>query len=33
MDPEFIKPLEDKGQAVTIREGDKREIQLNVIPR
>jgi hypothetical protein len=33
MDPEFMKPFEDKGQAVTIREGDKPEIQLNVIPR
>jgi hypothetical protein len=33
MDPEFIKPLEDKGRPVTIGEGDKREIQLNVIPR
>jgi hypothetical protein len=33
MDPDFIKPLEDKGRPVTIREGDKVEIQLNVIPR
>jgi protocatechuate 3,4-dioxygenase beta subunit len=33
MDPDFVKPVDDKGQAVTIREGDKREIQLNVIPR
>ena len=33
MDPEFVKPVEDKGLPVTIREGDKREIQLNAIPR
>src|ERR1017187_3029838 len=33
MDPEFVKPVEDKGKPVTIREGDKLEIQLNVIPR
>jgi hypothetical protein len=33
MDPEFMNPFEDKGQRVTIREGDKPEIQLNAIPR
>jgi protocatechuate 3,4-dioxygenase beta subunit len=33
MDPEFVKPVEDKGLPVTIREGDKPEIQLNAIPR
>ena len=33
MDPEFVKPVEDKGKPVTICEGDKLEIQLNVIPR
>jgi len=33
MDPDFIQPVEDKGQAVTIHEGDKLDIKLSAIPR
>jgi uncharacterized protein (DUF2141 family) len=32
MDPEFLKPFESKGLAVTIREGEKQEIQVTAIP-
>lgn len=32
MDSEFLKPIESKGQAVTIREGDKLDLQVTAIP-
>ena len=31
-DPEFLKPYENQGQAVTIREGSRETAQLKVIP-
>jgi len=32
MDPEFIQPQESKGQAVTVQEGDKLNVQVKLIP-
>jgi hypothetical protein len=31
-DPEFLKPYEDRGKAVAIREGSRETVQLKVIP-
>ncbi|HYW45228.1 MAG TPA: carboxypeptidase-like regulatory domain-containing protein [Bryobacteraceae bacterium] len=31
-DPDFLKPLEDKGQAVTIRESGRESVQVTLIP-
>jgi len=32
MDPEFLKPVEDRGQSVGIQEGSRETMQLNLIP-
>lgn len=32
MDPEFLKPVEGKGEAVTVREGDRQSVKLKMIP-
>jgi len=32
LDPDFIKPLESKGQAIAVKEGDKPDLQLVAIP-
>ena len=32
MDPDFIKPLEAKGEALTLRENDQKSLQLTMIP-
>ncbi|MBZ5580858.1 MAG: carboxypeptidase-like regulatory domain-containing protein [Acidobacteriia bacterium] len=32
MDPEFMKPVESKGEAVTVREGEKANVTVKVIP-
>lgn len=32
MDPEFLKPLEDRSQSVTIQEGSRETVQLSTIP-
>ena len=32
MDPDFMKPLESKGEAVTIRESDHKSLSLTMIP-
>jgi hypothetical protein len=31
-DPEFLKPIEGRGEAVTVREGGKETVQVTVIP-
>jgi hypothetical protein len=32
MDPEFLKPVESKGEALTLREGDRKSTTLTWIP-
>jgi hypothetical protein len=32
MDPDFMKPLESRGEAVSIQEGGRQAIQVNLIP-
>jgi protocatechuate 3,4-dioxygenase beta subunit len=32
MDPDFLKPVEDKGETVTVREGEQKTVPLKVIP-
>jgi hypothetical protein len=32
LDPEFVQPQESKGEAVTVREGDKLNVQVKLIP-
>lgn len=32
MDPEFVKPVENRGQAVSVHEGGREKIQLDLIP-
>jgi hypothetical protein len=32
MDPDFLKPQESRGEAVSIQEGGRQAIQVNVIP-
>jgi hypothetical protein len=32
MDPEFLKPVEGKGEALTIREGEQKSVTLKLIP-
>jgi hypothetical protein len=32
MDPEFMKPFEDKGEAVSLQEGEQKALTLKVIP-
>jgi hypothetical protein len=32
MDPDFMKPFEDKGEAVTLRESDRNSVQLKLLP-
>ena len=32
LDPEFLKPVEDRGQSFSIQEGSRETVQLNVIP-
>ena len=31
MDPEFLKPYEDKGKLVTVRDGSSETVELRVI--
>ena len=31
-DPDFVKPVESHGQAVTIKENSREDLQLKVIP-
>jgi hypothetical protein len=31
-DPDFIKPLESRGEAVGVSEGGRQAIQVNLIP-
>jgi len=32
MDPDYVKPVENKGEALTLRESDKKSLQLTLIP-
>lgn len=32
MDPDFLKPVEDRGQDVSVHEGSRESVQLNLIP-
>ncbi len=32
MDPDFLKPVEDRGQSVSIQEGSRETVQLSLIP-
>ena len=32
MDPEFMKPSEDKGEPVSLQEGEQKALTLKVIP-
>jgi len=32
MDPEFMKPVESKGEAITVRENDQKTVTLSMIP-
>jgi len=32
MDPDFMKPVESKGEALTLRENDQKSVQLTLIP-
>ena len=32
MDPEFMKPLEDMGESVTVGESGQASVQVNLIP-
>jgi hypothetical protein len=32
LDPDFMKPFEAKGEAVTLREGDQKSLQVTLIP-
>jgi hypothetical protein len=32
MDPDFLRPVEDRGQSISIQEGSRETVQLNVIP-
>jgi len=32
MDPDFLRPVEDRGQSVSIQEGGRETVQLNLIP-
>jgi hypothetical protein len=32
MDPDFMKPLESRGEAVSVSEGGRQAIQVNLIP-
>jgi len=32
MDPDFMKPVEGKGEAVSIAEGGRQAVQVNLIP-
>ena len=32
MDPDFVKPVEDRGQSVSLRESSRESVQLSVIP-
>ena len=32
MDPDFLRPVEDRGQSVSIQEGSRESVQLNAIP-
>jgi hypothetical protein len=31
MDPDFLRPLEDRGQSISIQEGSHESVQLNAI--
>ena len=32
MDPDFMKPIEEKGEAVSLQEGEQRTLTVKVIP-
>jgi Carboxypeptidase regulatory-like domain len=32
MDPDFLRPVEDRGQSMSIHEGSRESVQINVIP-
>ena len=32
MDPDFMKPIEEKGEAVSLQEGEQKTLTLKVIP-
>ncbi len=32
MDPEFLKPVEERGHAIQIREGSRESAELKLIP-
>ena len=32
MDPDFMKPIDSKGEALTLRENDQKSLQLTLVP-